>query len=48
MTAPTRTVRNMPRLRETLNIERKIAEEEGLRFKQNTMSSHLRQFRFVC
>ena len=40
MTAPTRTVRNMPRLRETLNIERKIAEEEGLRFKQNMMSSH--------
>ena len=39
MTAPTRTVRNMPRLRETLNIERKIAEEEGLRFKQNIMSS---------
>ena len=29
----------MPRLRETLNIERKIAEEEGLRYKQNMMSS---------
>ena len=30
-TDPTRTVRNMPRLRATLKRERKVAEEEGLR-----------------
>ena len=30
MTAPRRTVRNMPRLRATLKSERKVAEDEGL------------------
>ena len=32
MTDPTRTVMNIPRLRDTLNRERKVAEDEGLYF----------------
>ena len=37
MTAPTRTVRNMPRLRATLKRDRKVAEDEGLYFAIMTM-----------
>ena len=33
MIEPTRTVRNIPKLRTTLKRERKVADEEELRFR---------------
>ena len=42
MTDPTRTVMNIPRLRDTLNRERKVAEDEGLYFFKILPSTYLR------